>query len=53
VLVEDSGKRWRLENAGTLLVEDRVRLAATKSDFAMLSVRAIMNKEFVPYHRHH
>lgn len=53
VLVEETGKRWRLENAGSLFIGDRVKVAATKEDFMTLLVRAVMHQEFVPYHRHH
>lgn len=53
ILVEETGKRWRLENGGSLFIGDRVKVAATKEDFTTLLVRAVMRQEFLPYHRHH
>ncbi len=53
ILVEDGGKRWRLENAGSVFIGDRVTVAATKEDFTTLLVRAVTQQEYVPYHRHH
>jgi hypothetical protein len=48
ILVEDDGRRWRLEGASSLLIGDYVRLAVTKHDFNTLLVRAVMEEEFAP-----
>ena len=52
ILIEDTGRRWRLENAGALLVGDHVTIAATKEDFTTLLVRAVTQERWAPYHRH-
>ncbi len=57
ILIEETGRRWRLENASGLLVGDRVKVAATKQDFTTLLVRAMVPAQPAPapaaYHRHH
>jgi hypothetical protein len=51
ILVEDDGRRWRLEGAESLLVGDYVTLAATKQDFDTLVVRAVIDEQFAPFVR--
>ena len=48
ILVEDGGRRWRLEGASSLLVGDYVTVAATKQDFDTLVVRAVLEEGFAP-----
>ncbi len=48
VLTERSGRRWRLENAPSLLSGDRVTVAATKQDFSTLLVRALVHDQWQP-----
>jgi hypothetical protein len=52
-LVEETGRRWRLEDASGLLIGDLVTVAATKEDYTTLRVRALSHAECPPYHRHH
>lgn len=53
VLVENSGRRWRLEDADGVLIGDLVTVAATREDYATLKVRALNHSSYTPYHRHH
>ncbi len=41
VLVEESGRRWRLQGRSDLLVGDCVTLSATREDCDTLRVRAV------------
>ena len=52
ILIEGTGRRWRLENATGLLAGDQVTVAATKQDFTTLLVRAVAHEQ-PAYHRYH
>ncbi len=53
ILIEETGRRWHLQNATGLLVGDQVKVAATREDFTTLLVRAVVPTGPAPYHRHH
>lgn len=48
ILVEKSGRRWRLKAGEAFLVGDRVRLSATRQDFDTLLVRAVSWEQWGP-----
>jgi len=52
ILVERSGRRWRLENATGLLSGDRVTVSGTKQDFTSLFVRAVAHEQWLPAASH-